>query len=147
MGECSNCVEEANIAYTLAVNAVYQQIKIDQCYRLETVFTGHYGLHKSFLAPFSLDTAPMALQQAMNVVIFSLKWPSAFMYLDDIEGFFKNFNDDMTHLWRVLILLRQVEITLRLKKSSSCVENVNLLAHFIWSGWLKLSKAIAAVMR
>lgn len=52
----------------------------------------------------------------MNVILFTVRWQSAFVYLDDIENFSESQLEHIGHVRTVLKLLHNAGVTLKLNK-------------------------------
>lgn len=88
-----------------------------------------------------LKMTPVAIQRAMDVVLFPVKRQPALVYLDDTSAFSKNVSNVMAHLWQALALLGNAEVTLKLKKCSFFAKKTNCLVPGRQPGRLELSKA------
>lgn len=114
MDECIDSMGEGRIFSTLAANSGYWQVEIDEKGRKNRLYKSPR------LVPICSDTiwpqsAHATFQRAMNVILSSLKWQSALVYLDDIIVFSKTVRDRLTHLRLVLTVLQNAVVTLKLK--------------------------------
>jgi len=66
--------------------------------------------------PFGLLNAPTTFQRALDIILSGAKWQSCFIYRDDVSVYFKTEKKHVSHVNRVLRLLRDAGVTLRLKK-------------------------------
>lgn len=49
-------------------------------------------------------------------MFFSVKWQSAFVYLEYIVFFSKYVKQDLNHFWRILTLLQNAGVTMKQKR-------------------------------
>lgn len=78
--------------------------------------------------PFGLIDAP----RAIYIVLSSVRWNFAILYLDDIILFSKTIDDRMAHLKAVLTLLKDVDLALNLLKYFFLQSSVEYLGQ-IWA--------------
>lgn len=90
---------------------------------------------------FGLKNAPANFQKAMDVILSLIKWQSPLIYLDDIFVISKTVTERLTQLKRVLTLLRDAGVTLKLKKSSFLAETISYLGHVSRSGRIEIRTA------
>lgn len=62
---------------------------MDERDREESAFRSHHVLYQFVRMLLGLKNAPTVFQRALNVILFSLIWPSALVYLEDIVVFWK----------------------------------------------------------
>lgn len=48
--------------------------------------------------PLGLNNAPETFKRAMDVILASVKWPLALIYLDDVLIFWNSFGEKIDHL-------------------------------------------------
>lgn len=97
--------------------------------------------------PLGLRIAPAIFQQAIEFLLLSFKTQSVLVYLEDTDVFSKNVNNHMARLRQVLTMLRDKEVTFKLKNCLVFAEKLSYLSHFIWPGELELSVAKTAAKR
>lgn len=72
----------------------------------------------NFLGAVLIKKLPCTFQREIEVTLSSVKTQSALVYLDDIVSFSKTIHDHLTSLRRVLTLLRNFGLALKLKQAS-----------------------------
>ena len=90
MDECIDSLGDATIFTTLDANWGYWQIEVNPEDREKTAFVSHHGMYQWLRMPFGLRNAPAAVQRTMDVILASVKWKTALVYLDDIVVFSKS---------------------------------------------------------
>ncbi len=148
MNECIDWLGNAQVFWTLDANSGYWQIEVDEADRDYTAFVSHHGLYRYKRMPFGLRNAPSTFQRAIDIVLASVKWRYAIVYLDDIIVFSNTVEENLEHLTTVLTLLRNNGITLKLKKCASLQRRVDYLRHVVSPGELHVaSKTVDAVRK
>lgn len=66
--------------------------------------------------PFGLRNTPATFQRNMGIILSSVMWQFALIYLNDIAVFSKTPEDHIEHTGKVLTLLRDFGVTLKLNK-------------------------------
>lgn len=69
---------------TLDANLGYWQTAMDETYVYRTSFVTHGRLYEYSPMTFGLNNAPATFQRAMDVILSTLQWQHALVYLDDI---------------------------------------------------------------
>lgn len=103
-----------------------------------TTFTSHFGLFRFLRMPFGLKNAPATFQRVMNIILSSVHWQFALVYLDDVIVFSKTLDEHFDHVRTVLRLLRNAGVTIRLDKCSFFATKVEYLGHTITPGKLAI---------
>ena len=86
--------------------------------------------------PFGLKNAPATFQRAMDVILASVNWKYALVYLDDIVIFSNTFEEHLQHFRSVLQLLQTAGVSLRLDKCTFFTKSINYLGHVVRPGKL-----------
>lgn len=89
MNECIDLLGKAKMFSKLDGNPGYWQIDMDKIGVDETAFVTHNGLFKYARVPFVLKSTPVTFQNAMDVMLASVKWQHAFVYINYIIIFSK----------------------------------------------------------
>ena len=148
MDECIDSLGDATLFTTLDANSGYWQVEIDPADRDKTTFTSHFGLYRFLRMPFGLRNAPATFQRAMDVILASVRWQVALVYLDDVIIFSKSYRAHLEHVATVLSLLKSAGVTLKLAKCHFFSQEVDYLGHVIFPGKLAVStKTCEAVER
>lgn len=87
--ECFDSLGEAQIFSTLNVDLGYSKIEMDYKDVNKTVLVTYHGLFKYSQMTSELKNAPSMFQQAMDVILVSIKWQHAIVYIDDNLIFLK----------------------------------------------------------
>ena len=136
MDECIDSLGDAQLFSTLDANSGYWQIEMAEEDKNKTAFTTHYGLFRYLRMPFGLKNAPATFQRAIDIILSTVKWQFALIYLDDVVVFSRTFDEHMAHLAIVLRLLKDAGITLRLSKCHFFKREVDYLGHIVRPGEL-----------
>jgi Reverse transcriptase (RNA-dependent DNA polymerase) len=88
--------------------------------------------------PFGLRNAPSTIQRAMDVILSGVRWQKCLCYLDDIIVFSLSIESHVEDLDKVLSLLRDAGVSLRLDKCHFFRRRVNYLGHVIEPGKLSV---------
>lgn len=75
----------------------------------------------------------------MDVVLASVKWKFALVYLEEVVVFSNTVDDHIDHLKAVLKLLKNAGLTLNLKKCFFFHNNIYYLGHVIKLGSLEVA--------
>lgn len=139
MDECIDSLEYYNMFSTLDCKPGYWQIEVPPEDRHKSLFVIHHSLYQCVLVPFGLKNSPATIQRVLDMILASLKWHYAIVYLDDIIFFSRNFEDHLKHLRTVLILLRATCMSLKLKKFFFLKYRVDYLWHIVSPGSLSVA--------
>lgn len=72
----------------------------------------------------------------IDVIISTVKWQNARVYLDDVIIFSKTVDERLGHVEEVLRLLADATVTLKLKEGKLLTEAVEYIGHVIKPGKL-----------
>jgi len=147
MNECIDSLNEASIFSTLDGNAGYWQLPIASEDREKTAFVCHEGAYQYKRMPFGLKNAPATLQRALDIILSWVKWQSCLIYLDDVIVYSKTEEEHVRPVDRVLRLLRDAGVTLRLPKCRFFRKTVKYLGHEIKRGRLGVMDAHTRALR
>jgi hypothetical protein len=81
--------------------------------------------------PFGLVNSGATFQRLIELVIGSMQWHSAVLYMDDITCHAKNFRDHLQRLREIFIRLREAGLKLKPKKCSFFQKEVTFLGHVV----------------
>lgn len=118
VNECIDSLGEATIFPTLDASSEYWQVEIDKVSRDKAALTSHHGLLQFICMPFGLRNANGTFQQSMDVIPSSVRWQYILVYFDNTVYFLKTPQEHTRHVFKVLKLLCDAEVTLRLKNAS-----------------------------
>lgn len=97
----------------------------------ETVPTSHHNLYRFVGMPFGLANAPGSFQCAMYIILTLINWQLAPVFLHNILVFSRSLCDHFEYVKRVLSLLRDTGVTLKLNRCSSFTGMIAYLGHDI----------------
>ncbi len=147
MDNCIDSLGDAKIFTTLDCNSGYWQICTYPRDRDKTTFTSHYGTYRFKRMPFGLKNAPATFHRVVDIILAGVKWQHCFVYLDDVIVFSNEVESHLRHLDKVLRLLGDAGISLKLKKCQFFKESVDYLGHVIRSGRLELAEKNTRALR
>lgn len=78
---------KATIFSTLNISSRYWQIEIQHNDKNKAALTLHLELYRFERVRFGLSNAPGTCQSTMGVILFTIKWQSTVVYLEDIVIF------------------------------------------------------------
>lgn len=82
MDECIYSIEDARVFSSLDATSGYWQIEVNDSEKEKRAFTTYHELYKRTDMPFGLKYAPATFQHVMDIVLSSVKWQIALVYLD-----------------------------------------------------------------
>jgi len=81
--------------------------------------------------PFGLTNASATFQRALEILLAGVKWQFCLVYLDDVIIFSQTEEQHIDHVDKVLKILHQAGVTLKLRKSHFFRKSVDYLGHKI----------------
>jgi len=147
MEECIDSLGVATIFSTLDCNAGYWQVAIAPEDIKKKAFVCHEGAYQYRRMPIGLTDAPATFQQALDIILSGVKWQRCLIYLDDVIVNSKTEEEHVGHVDRVLRLLRDAGVTLRLPKCRFFRRTLEYLGHEIKPGRLGVMDAHTRVLR
>lgn len=97
----------------------------------KTAFVTHPGLLKYTWILFKLQNASTIFQRAIDIILASVKWKHAIIYIEDIIIFSRSRENNVLHIEEVLPMLRDAGMIFKLKKCFSFTKKLT-----IWGTWL-----------
>lgn len=85
--KCIDLLGVARIFSTLDANFSSWIVNIYERDREDTDFTSHDRPYQFVRMLFELKNAPATFQWAIDVILSSIRWQSAFIFIDDIDSF------------------------------------------------------------
>jgi hypothetical protein len=138
LDECIDSPGDAVVFSTLDANSGYWQVSMHPCDRDKNTLTCHVGIFRFKRIPFGLRNAPSTFQRAMDVILSGVHWQKYLCYLDDIIVFSSSMESHVEDLDKVLSLLRDAGVSLRLDKCHFFRRRANYLGHVIEPGKLSV---------
>lgn len=80
----------------------------------KTTFTSHLGIYHFKCKPFSLLSVPATFQRALDIILSGVLRKTCFDYIDTVIIFFKNNCQHIENINKVLKLLSQTDVNLKL---------------------------------
>lgn len=112
---------------TLDCASGYYQLPIADSSQDKTAFVTPDGQYQFKRMPFGLANAPSVFQRAMNKILAKSKVDFAIIFMDDILIPAKSFNEGLERLGKVLELLSEAGLTLKLKKCNFFFKEIDFL--------------------
>lgn len=81
----------------------------------ETASLALNGLYEYTRMYFGLENDPATLQRAMDVVLATVKWQYAFVYIGDVFIYLKTSKEHLHHIEEILKILNILERTIMLR--------------------------------
>ena len=134
-----DCIEspgEATISSTLHCNASFWQVAIAPEDREKAAFMCHEGAYQYKRMPFGSTNALATFQPALDIIFLGAKRQSCHISLDDVIVYSKTEEENISYVDRVLRLLRDAGVTLRLPRCRFFRTTVKYIGHFIKPGRL-----------
>lgn len=122
---------------TLDIKGAFYQILMEESSRDYTAFTVGAFQYRWVRMPFGLSTAPFTWQRAINTILAELIGKGVYVYLDDVIVFAKTREEHDKILWRVMQLLRENNLQLKISKCIFYAKQFEYLGHIIMEGGIK----------
>ena len=117
---------------SLDIKSAYWQVEIEEADKEKTAFTvgplGHYECNRM---PFGLTNAPATFQRLMEQTMGDLNMQSCLIYLDDIVGFSRTFEEHLQRLEQVFQRLVDAGLKLSPEKCHLFQSQLKYLGHNI----------------
>lgn len=132
---------------SLDLKDAFWQIPLDPASRDKTAFTiPGRPLYQFNVMPFGLCNAGQTMSRLMDKVIPASLRNEVFIYLDDLLLVSENFEDHLRVLKTVSECIRAAGLTINVKKSQFCVQQVRYLGHIIGEGVIRTDpEKVAAI--
>ena len=134
MDECIDSLGTATVFLTLNCNSGYWQIPMASEDMEKTALISHYGFYRFRRIPFALMNAPGTFPRAADIILASVKWKHALVYLDDVIVYSDKLEEHFENLDSVLHFLRDAGLTLKLPKCNFFKTSVEYLGHIVTTG-------------
>lgn len=114
--ECIESFDKATVFSILDSNSGWWKVEIEYKDRNKNVFPSHYGLLLLVRMSFALKNAPGTFQTTMKIILSSVKWQLALVYLEITVIFSMTLEKHIEHVEQVLALPQRARVTIKLKK-------------------------------
>jgi hypothetical protein len=146
--DCLDSLGGGRYFTNLDANCGYWQIGVAPADRDKTTFTSNRCLYRFKRMLFGLVSALATFQRTIDVVLNTFKFQCALTYLDDIVIYSATFEQHFIDLNRVLKLLEDAGISLKLSKCSFAAYQVQYLGYKVGRAGLEVDDSkIEAVIR
>lgn len=122
---------EATWFSTLDLNSGCHQIRMKAGEEFKTAFQTHFGHFEFKVMSFGLCGAPASFQGAMNGTLKPLLRKCVLVFFDDILVYSHSFEEHLSHLRAVLLLLAQDKWQVKLSKCTFAQRQISYLGHII----------------
>ncbi len=119
------------------LNAKHWQVAMDHSSKAKTAFITPSGLFQFNVMLFGLKNAPATFQRLMETVLKELRGKLCFVYIDDIIVYSSNLSHHFQDLQIVLHRLQNTGLTINLKKSKFCLQEISFLGHVVTTQGIK----------
>ncbi|KAI4900897.1 hypothetical protein NFI96_007222 [Prochilodus magdalenae] len=138
MNTAFEALQQASIFTKLDLRSAYNLIRIREGDEWKTAFITPSGHYEYLVMPFGLMNAPAVFQRYINEVLREALDRYAFVYLDDILIFSRSVDEHIEHVRRVLQLLLENHLYVKLEKSLFHARSVAFLGFVVSQGRLSM---------
>ena len=116
---------------SLDLTSGYWQVQVKEEDKEKTAFITKYGLYEFNVMPFGLCNAPSTFQRLMDVVLSSVLWKYAMVYIDDVNIYSESFEQHLEHLNEVFKLIKKANLQINPEKCHFCTNEMQFLGHIV----------------
>ena len=136
----------AQLFTSLDLQSGYHQIRITEEDVAKTAFRTPFGHYQFKVLSFGLTNAPATFQAAMNNMLRPYLNQFVVVYIDDILIFSKTQAEHISHVRKVLELLREQKFHIKLSKCEFEQPEVKFLGHIVGKNGVKVDPSKTAVL-
>ena len=133
VNDCLLKIGAAKFISTFDAKSGYWQIPVDEDSRWLTAFVTNDGLYEWVRMPFGLKNAGATFVRAMRIMLTPVK-DFTEAYVDDMGVGSISWNGHLSDMRQFLTIIRNVGLTLNLKKCDFAKPEVMFVGHFVGSG-------------
>ncbi len=131
---------------TMDLLSGFWQVMIKPEHRHKTAFITMRGLYEFVVMPFGLCNAPATFQRLMDAIILPEYRSFIETYIDDLMTHSQTFDDHLQHIQKLLSVLRQHKLVVKLTKCKFAQREVKFLGHVISQNKIKTNpEAVDAI--
>lgn len=131
-------LQETVFISSIDLKDAFWQVELDAGSREKTAFTvPGRPLFQFVRMPFGLCNAPQTLCRLMDKVIPTELRDFVFMYMDDLLVVSKTFDTHIARLKAVAKCLSEANLTINVRKSKFCMQEIKYLGHIVGRGCIK----------
>lgn len=138
LDKCINLLGKDEAFLTFAASSGYWQKEMHDKDVIKTRFFTHHGLNKHTRMPIGFRNAIATNQRAVWVILGSLKWQHAIVFIENITSFLRTKEKRLMDIDKMTWLLKEAGKTIKLKQSFFINETKKYLEHLIAPGRLRL---------
>jgi hypothetical protein len=116
----------------------YHQIKVTEQYAWKNAFKTKKGLFEWLFMPFGLCNAPTTSMRVMNDAFKPFLDDFVIVYLDNILGFSRTWDEHVRHVKQVLDTLQREKLYMKMSKCEFGKTALVYLGHIVGGGQLKI---------
>lgn len=96
-----------------------------------TSFTCDHILYRFIRMPLGIRNAPGIFRRTMDLILKTVKWQFALVYLDCIFVFSRILGEHAFPMWLVLKLLNTADVSFKVKRCEFLTDTTNCIGHLI----------------
>ncbi|KAK1784659.1 hypothetical protein P4O66_003342 [Electrophorus voltai] len=135
-------LQQASDFTKLDLHSAYNLVRIQEGDEWETTFITPSGHYEYLIMLFGLMNAPAVFQRYINEVLREALDRYVFVYLDDILIYCQTVDEHVTHVRRVLQLLLENHLFVKLEKSTFHAQTISFLGFIVSHSTLCMDPAM-----